>query len=422
MSSKFHDPNNHVPDVSAEDEWGDSSIPVESSDGTGLASLPPKRPAEGKKSVRAPGLREIKNDEDKGLQIDVKPLEVLKQATAGGKSQVTRLEVQEHISKLMVPEVAPLPKVVPKVVMEKPEEPEVPEGEEDWLPKQPDANWGKTKSVPVKWLLLSGGVVAILLITLAILLPKMGWKDELRETSRFNQVEVDNSTAAPKSVNGSEFTDTFEDEVRKLAIVYATAKTADEILPFVRNRDRVEPILRSHWMPLNAPANWEFPSDTSWALLKTLSGLEYGTLSGTLPDFKKFRFYFVQDGPRILLDWEASTAYSETSFEGLSKNQGEGGVVRGTVTPANFYTFSLPENDYQCFRITSPDLEISVWGYAKRDSPENEKLVSLFVQGPIPREIAPEYGVTLRLAKAPEDSMVNQWIITEMLHIDWLTP
>jgi hypothetical protein len=416
MKPNFHDPNNHVPEVNPEDEWGDGETSP-AADVVPAAALPVKRKPENK-----PAFREVKHDDDKGIEIGVRVLEK-PQPSKDRRGPVQRLEVQELAPKRLVPEpVLPLPvavpqKVVPKLIAEKviPETTE----EEEWIPKGPDAeNWGRQKTVPMRWFIIAGSLLAVFVLTLAVILPKIGWKDEKRATSFFKQIDVDDVPVAPKTKSEAE---TFEESGRKVGLAYAHAKTVDEVLPLLRNRARVESIVRSQWKPLNLPTSWKLPDDVEWST-REAGGQEYAVMAGSLPNVTRFGFYFIHEGGKVVLDWKASAAWSEESFDALSKNEGAGGVVRGMLSPAEFYTASLPERDYLCYRIASPDEQQAIWGYVQRGTPQAEAFSGLFEQGAIPRDIPAQYQITVRVGKAPDNSLPNQWSLTEMLHIDWLTP
>ncbi len=416
MKSKFHDPNNHVPEVTPEDEWGDGDN-AEQWGANSQTILPRKRAADEKSAI----YRELKNDdEDKGIEIGVK---VIEKSDKPAHGPVQRLEVQEHIPKLLSPEAPPPPKLVPKQVMEKPviSLEELTQEQRGGRPVEGE-NWGKEKHVPVRWFVITGAILAVFVITMAIFLPKMGWKDEKRAKSFFSQIEVqEDKPVVPEVKSDLDLGENVEEDAKRTIQSFSAAKSVEDVLPLIRDRERVEPGLRNRWKPMDVPANWTIPDNSEWAIRKS-GKRDFGYLGGLLPDITPFHFYFVRQDGRIVLDWEASTAFSETPFAELSKGQGTGGITRGIISPADLYTFSLTEADYQCFRIMAADQQSSIWAYAKRKTPLVEQLSGLFIQGAIPREMFNEYPITVRLEKAPADSLPNQWVITEMLHIDWISP
>ena len=411
---KFYEPNNHAPELAPDDDWGDAD-----SARAGGPALPRKRSADEK-----PAFREVKDDSPKGIEIGVRVVEE-SDAPKSTKATAHRLEVQELAPKQTViesaPSPSPLPKVVPKQVIEKME---IPAGEESeiWSARATDAeNWGKQRKVSFRWMVITGAILGVVLITIAILLPRMGWKGEKRTKSYFSQLEIDDTPVLPTEANVRDLPENAQEQAMAVATTYANAKSLEEVLPLVRDRARVEPLMRERWKAFPVNSTWKVPDEAQWSIQKA-GEREFGHLTGLLPDFNPFQMFFVREGDKVVVDWEASSGFSETAFADLSKNQGAGGVTRGVLAPGDLYTFSLPEGDYQCYRVTSPDREIGIWCYVKRDSPHAEKIAALFQQSAIPREMFNEYPVTLKLEKAPADSLPNQWVIAEMLHIDWITP
>ncbi len=404
----FEDPNNHVPKLTAVDDWGDLDSPV----------LPKRRAA----AERPAGYAAKADDQDdKGVEIGIKVVERVEDQEVRGPVQ--RLEVLEHTPKLPVPEGGALPRIVPKQVIEKSAVQPDEVAADSWHGRNPEAEtWGRQRSVQMRWIVISGIFLAVGVIAGVLIVPRLGWKNEGGTRTSFSNLEVmETPMLEGGAAHLSELGEGIEAKAKVLVEAYAKAKTPDEVLPLVRDRERVEKMLRERWTPMEVPAGWHVPDESKWEILRT-GDREYGFLTGLLPDVTPFRFYVVQKGDQAFLDWEASTGFSETTFGDLSKRQGEGGVVRGYVSSGDLYTFSLPEADYQCFRITSANAETSVWGYAKRTDPVAEKVAAPFVPGVIPREILTEYPMTLKLTRGPAESLPNQWIITEMLHMEWLTP
>jgi len=409
-SAPFEDPNNHVPKLTAVDDWEDEEPAV----------IPRKRAADQRPAGYAAKAVE-EADDGKGLEIGMRELE--RSQDSEGRSAAQRLEVTDHTPRLTVPEAGVLPRVVPKQVIEKKESSQQEETADTWHGRTADTeNWGKQRSLSTRWMVISGAVLAVTILAGVILLPKFGWKNERGVRTNFSNLEVFEAPMLDVDPARSfELAEGIEAKAKALVESYVKAASVEDILPLVRDRDRVEKSLRERWTPMGLPASWHVPDESKWEILKS-GTREYGFLTGLLPDVTPFRFYIVQEGEKALLDWEASSGFSETKFEDLAKRQGEGGIVRGYVSPGDLYTFSLPESDYQCFRITSANAETSIWGYARRKDPVAEKLAEPFVPGVIPREIQSESPMTLKLEKGPAEALPNQWIISELVHLEWLTP
>lgn len=404
----FEDPNNHAPEVSDADNWGGEAA------APGI--LPKKRAADEKPAgYHAPST-------DGGDDVGVRVIDVSeKMPSDEPRDTVARLEVQELVPKLLAPEVPAPAKIVPKQVMPKPAEGDEP-APAVWQGRSAESeSWGTEKQIPIRWMIVAGSALAAFIIAGVLLLPKLRWKGDVSRQTGFSSLEVFDEGPGEVAVSKTSLTEGIEDKAKHLAEAYVRARSVEEVLPLVRDRARVEAALKSRWKPFEDGVDWKVPDNSEWSLRK-VEDREYGYLGGLLPDITPFRFIFVQEGEQAFLDWEASSGYSETTFPDLAKRKGEGGVTRCLLSPGDMYSFAMPETGYQCFRLASPDGENVVWGYVKRDDELLPKLVALFVQGDIPREILSEYAVTVRLAKAPEEALPNQWLIKELLHLEWITP
>jgi hypothetical protein len=406
-----------VPEATSSDTWGEEEL-------GGMADAPPQTqlPAKREADALPAGAKGARIEEEKGLEIGVKAVE---RGAAEARGPVPRLEVQEHVPRLLTPASvsAPVERMVVNQVIEKSapdpdEEPglggrKAPEGD----------NWGKTKTFSFRWMFIFGGVLAVALIVAAIFLPKIQWKGqgERDMPSYYSQLKVQDNAPEEHATDDHSLLPGVEDTAKKVIHAYMTAKSPDDFLPFVRDRERVEPLIRARWKPGAVPADWQLPDESQWSINKT-DAREFGLLEGFLPDVTRFRFFVVTQDKKTVLDWEASSGFCETPMEELSQGTGNGGVARGLIAPSDFYSATYVEKDYQCFRLTSLDGEAAVWVYAKRGTPQAEKIINLFVSGPIPREILPQYPVTVRLEKGPAEGNKNQWVAAEMLHIDWVTP
>jgi len=63
-----------------------------------------------------------------------------------------------------------------------------------------------------------------------------------------------------------------------------------------------------------------------------------------------------------------------------------------------------------------------VWGYVKSDDPAAAALLKVFESAKNDGELPTEQAMTLRLTPPPAGAQKNQWLIGEMLHIDWVSP
>lgn len=411
MNPRFSDPNNHSPEVSPADEWGDlKTAPLPHVSPTETATvLPPRRTA----ATRSPAAPSAAADDGQtGLRID-------SNLTRAEPSEIpVRLEVQEFNGAVIrLEQMEPTPRKAPRHVTfhERPVQ-----EHRDSKSRGESAAWGFSPRHPTRWILGAGvGVVAIVIAAL-LALPSINAPNAPRVDSNDPQsrVVIEEKMESAEAMNQLL---TKQPEAIQIFRAYASATYADDIVPLIRDGAALQETLRKHWKPLALPKRWAPPADSGWALLE-LGGQAYGLLEGTLPDQSKFAAYFTYAGDRLVLDWKATAAFGTTTFGQLEKGRGDSSEIRGEISIADFYSTAWPEADYQSFRLIAPDGEIMIWCYARRDDPANAKISQHFRKGDIIEEVKSSQKITLRLERGPAESAPNQWLIGEMLHIDWVSP
>lgn len=105
----------------------------------------------------------------------------------------------------------------------------------------------------------------------------------------------------------------------------------------------------------------------------------------------------------------------------LSEGAGDGSEIRGSLSKAEFYSATWPEEDYQSYRLATPNEEASIWCYSRRGETVKKSISSLFNSGEITGEAQSVQKVTLSLVGGPAKALPNHWLIEEMLHINWGT-
>jgi hypothetical protein len=145
-------------------------------------------------------------------------------------------------------------------------------------------------------------------------------------------------------------------------------------------------------------------------------------LEGDLPDHRKFAAYFTWQGGRLLMDWKATVAFGTATFEQLAEGKGDASEIRGEIAASDYYSAFWPEAEYRSYRLTSPDQESSIWCYVRRGDAAEGVVAPLFNRGVIIGESQSSRKITLRLVRGSPESLPNQWLIGEMLHVDWATP
>ncbi len=404
MNTGFSDPNNHVPEVTPDDAWGDSEVPfTEYHQPTAL--LPPRRTVKDKSSAPAASI-------EMGLRIEPRS------NSDELAEEPQRLMVQEFngdIVRLNQDESAP-PKVDRIVTFhERPanlQSADTPRGE--------GREWGRAHRGSTKWIWGMVAAVAVLVALGIFLLPTINAPNAPRKVPGSESVAVPED---PTSLLVERMNRLLErqDDAARIYRSFSQATISDEALPYLRNGEGLKDTLRANWTPMGIPSDWAPADDSNWSVIE-LAGNACGLFQGLLPDGSGFTAYFTSDHDQLLLDWKATTGYGTATFVQLKSGPCDASEIRGVITFSDYYTPTFPESDYQSFRLASPDDQQTLWCYATRDSVAFEKISTELAPGSIATEERGPQKVTLRLESGPEGSLPNQWMIGDLLHLDWLSP
>ena len=403
MNSSLFDPNNHVPEVSPADSWDDQEE-IRPPDPASPTVLPTKRnlPDPPSSVVQAEaGLRIESNLSRTGLE-DSQP----------------RLEVQEINGSVvrLSPEIEAPPKVERLFTFhEKPVD-----SQPGNIPNKLGVNVKRLHRRKPSWIIGMGLTVTVLVISSLMLLPAINAPNAPREDSQRRVLSVVNE----EKVEGMELLNNLlekQPEALQIFRWYAQASGIDEVIPLVKDGRMLEETLRKHWKPLGLPNSWTPATDSSWSVMD-LDGQPCALMEGNLPGRSKFTAYFTEQSGRLVLDWKATVAFGTASFTQLEEGGGDGGEIRGEIEPANFFTSHWPEAEYGSYLLVSPDKKHSIWCFARRGEAAEHFIAKIFNKGDILVESQNSRKVTLRLVRGPDGTPPNQWLVGEMLHIDWATP
>lgn len=399
MKAHMPDPNNPVPEISPADGCDDVAESA-----TRATILPSRRTATD--PTTSPERTSA------GLRIDSNL------PRAPSAESAPRIEVQElnsPVVRLDQPTPAP-PKVARQVTFR-----ERPTREKEASNSAGESSaWGATRKLPKLWIIGSGAGVLALIVLFLALLPVINSRNTKKNSNRsaMTQPIVDEKN---DELDLIDLLALKEPEAVKIFQAYVTATRVEDVIPLIRNGKALEETLRAHWRPSGISSSWVLSQDCNWSLQK-LDGHSCGFLAGSLPDYSPFMAYFTNEGNRLQLDWKATSIFTTATFAELEKNTGDPTEIRGAISPAQFYTASWPETDYQSYRLTSPNGEDIIWCYSRRNTPPDDALRVLFRRDRLIALDTNSWKVTLRLDRGPADSMPNQWLIGEFLHLDWIKP
>lgn len=408
MKPNLIDPNNHPPAVTAGDGWDDVEG-FEDQMVSHLSVLPPKRVQHEQSQLADAVPLQI---EQAGLRIDSP---VVRRAENSEPSELDVQEISGEVVKLLQPEPSPEKVLSHKVFHERP----AADANSDF-PNHRNNEWESTKSTPLLWLLGTGVTITILLASALAILPKINRANALRAGASTpalvpeKQEESQSSTDIGQMLNRQE-------EAKQIFEIYAKAERFAEILPLVLDSARNESLISDHFQPIAARQSWKVSDDALWRTTNIGSKVS-GQLRGSLPDFSVFTAYFTVENKQLKLDWKATTAFSTATFEELVKGKGNPLEIRGILAPTNFFTQFWTEGEYQSYRLVSPEGEDAIWCYAKNDSEIAQKIREQFTIDSESQGAPKEIRITLRLEAGPNDVLTNQWLIAELIQIDWNQP
>jgi hypothetical protein len=382
-----------IPEVSPDDVWADAAV-LQSVN----AALPPKR-ALAETPFAATGLC---IDSRLPSRASIEPATRMEVCHVSGG--VVRLEPEKPF-----PDRMPALHVKPAA------------RDRNSMPPGEASEWGIHRKESVLWIFATGLAVAVLVVGAMMLLPLINQSNAARPHHGHGMVVSDPMDA----IQGAEpLADMFtrQAEAEQIFRAFAKARVADDVLPCVRDAAAMGPLVRAHHRPLDVPADWSPPKGVRWTVFENNRRV-CGLLEGNLPDFSKFRAYYVLEGARLLLDWKASVAFCTATFGELEKKEGDPTEIRGWISPADYYTIAFPEQQYQCYQLASPDRGKFIWCYGRRGGYVNSAVAGILRRTSFSEVTSrkPE-KITLRLEPGPAGSPPNQWLVGELLHKDWITP
>jgi hypothetical protein len=297
-------------------------------------------------------------------------------------------------------------------------------GEELDAAQVESAGWGEAGKRPLRWAILAA--VGVLLAILG------GWA--------IQPLLVDKTAVGPSFFDGLHVVDDVTKEgaaplryfeqnpdevVREMGetmMRYASARTVEEVLPLIRDGERLKSQLLKSWRPWNPPAGWKSP-DASVMGYGSAGDRPYAFMKGLKPNFERFQMFFVRENERMLVDWEATEGIGSHTFEELENPALKEATMRVTASPAVYYNLALSEDRYRSFQLVGADGIRYVWGYAAIGTPVEETLTRIFSGGLILDDSTPSQAVRVRLGREPQGrGQSNQWVILDVLHKGWVAP
>ena len=210
-------------------------------------------------------------------------------------------------------------------------------------------------------------------------------------------------------------------EALHLLAGYGAARTAREAEPWVRTSTAGDEMPR-RWRPWTSPPRIDQPDMIQFSFLEN-HAIPFMVAWGIRENFTPYCAYFARDHGKLRLDWEATEGLCDIPIPDLpAATEVRGALVRCELEIKPFHTGSFPESRYRSYALNTADQLNWVWGYVERDSQLDGKLREILNDGTNILEHKLRERVTLRVAMPANRDLPSQFLITDMLHNEWLCP
>lgn len=291
--------------------------------------------------------------------------------------------------------------------------------------KEGEKAWGQEKPLREhRWVWsFFAGAIAIMFVAIALVNQQ---SDEVpaNGTTLAYQIEVLNENSAPliPLVSYEKNPYLVQQRCRQILQELARAQKVEEIASLLRNTPTLAASLQRHWKPWVSEPSEEQNGDFFFDVGQ-VQRRGYLMVQGWCRDSTPFNAFFVEEGERILLDWEATMGVGEAKIETLLRDPTHHPVtMRVVITPSTYYLPALPEADYQSYQLSFVGSDAIVWGFVPRGSLAHQQLSKILPTDAALFEPVTEERVTLRLRRVNELLAQNRFFVTEILHKDWVMP
>ncbi|MBK1882986.1 hypothetical protein JIN85_11205 [Luteolibacter pohnpeiensis] len=204
----------------------------------------------------------------------------------------------------------------------------------------------------------------------------------------------------------------FLEEAEPIIRKFLSAKTVDEMLPFVRNPEVTEPRMRKFYQggKIDAPG---------MALIKPIGDVSYrGKFASVMvrtrdQELRQLAFTRTDQGG-LEIDWESYVGWSAMTWDEFLKTKPtEPQIFRVLVKQVEYYNFDFSDDlKWQSYSISSSDREHFVYGYTRKQTPLNSMMM--------PDNKKSTVAMMLALRFDPTNSSDNQVIVDRYITDGWV--
>jgi len=273
--------------------------------------------------------------------------------------------------------------------------------------------WGgqekRVSGIPYGWFLLIGLVVAGAGLW-SILQTKKGEKNvaAAHETVREKVEKDEQKDAAARDLVA---------EVEKVVRSYLAADTIEDIVPLIRQPERVRPLIEKEWQTKPKVAS----KFRRLAMFQpaTIEGKPFWVIRAEVENSPPENLLLEQTGDaEVKVDWETQVCHQPMPWNDYvsSRPSGQSFDFRVTVERDNFFSHEFSDaSKWRCFRIGAKNSVERLFGYAPADS-EIAKFLEAYCAG-APRKTA---SVILRLRFLPEAGSPRGVVIEKVVAPRWV--
>ncbi len=210
-------------------------------------------------------------------------------------------------------------------------------------------------------------------------------------------------------------------EAEEILRRYAAAASMEEVLPLVRDPERVRGALEAKWKPWGVEPSFAPSAMISGGV--DVTGIRpHVALTGSKGDHSRFDAFFVREKGKMLLDWEATAGIGDLQIPELKSGaRAENSVVRALLYPSDYFTSEHPEGKFNSYKLTDASGEHVVWAYVPVDSPVAGLLKAELNEDSYLIQRSTNLAGVFKL-EGPVSADGNRYLITEMLHKGWVSP
>jgi hypothetical protein len=200
-------------------------------------------------------------------------------------------------------------------------------------------------------------------------------------------------------------------EIEPMTRKFLEATRIEEILPLVRNPESAEPRMRRAYPDgkITAPGMAEF--NTNGEITREGSIM---SASVRTKDFEVKPISFIQESDGFRIDWESWFGWSDLTWEDfMATKPTEAKTFRVKLSAIDYYNTGFSDEEkWQSYRLTSPDGNHAVYGYAERGSIIDARLK-------LPPDTKSS-ALILNLGFPKNATTSNQVIIRELVTEGWV--